>query len=120
MKVAFDIDDTLWKIERWLDEEGNKRFRQVPDYDLIAVLRWFVKNGDDVFVWSAGGVGYAQNWVEKFGLDKLVKVIPKISMPKLRETPYQGMDIAFDDCETNNARVDVLVRREKDEEDVNS
>lgn len=70
IKVAFDIDDTLCKIDR-------KHYRQVPDYDLIQVLRWFAGNGDQVFVWSAGGVDYAQTIVDKLGLTDLVTVIPK-------------------------------------------
>lgn len=104
MKVAFDIDDTLWKIDRKLKA-------QVPDYDLIQVLRWFYNNGDEVFVWSAGGLDYAQQIVDKLGLTEMVTVIPKISMAKLLEKRYTGMDIAFDDCETNLAKVDVQVRR---------
>ncbi len=119
MRVAFDIDDTLWKIRRrapLCDETcpkpyctvHNPKFDQVPDYDLIQVLRWFATNGDEVFVWSAGGVDYAQQIVTKLGLDELVTVIPK-------SEPQEGntfIDIAFDDCETRLAKVDVQVRRE--------
>ncbi len=118
MRVAFDIDDTLWKC-RYLvpdcDENcprpyctvHNPKMDQVPDYDLIQVLRWFHANGDDVYVWSAGGVDYAQTIVRRLGLDQFVTVIPK------RE-PQDGnifIDIAFDDCETQLARVDVRVKR---------
>ena len=105
MKVAFDIDDTIWKIDR-------KHKIQVPDYDLIQVLRWFANNGDEVFVWSAGGQDYAQTIVDKLGLTDLVEVIPKISSAKILEKRYEGMDIAFDDCETNLAKVDQRVKRE--------
>lgn len=108
MKIAFDVDDSIWKIDR-------EHKRQVPDYDLIQVLRWFYNNGDEVFVWSAGGQGYAQDIVDKLGLTEMVTCIPKISRAKLLEKRYEGMDIAFDDCETNLAKVDVLVKRNNNE-----
>ena len=103
-RIAFDIDDTLWKI----DKEAR---RQVPDYDLIAVLRWFYNNGDSVFVWSAGGTDYAQTIVNNLGLDKMVKVIPKISSGGQLKKRYEEIDIAFDDCETLLAKVDIRVKR---------
>lgn len=96
LKVAFDIDDTLWKIRR---DHGD----QVPDYDLIAVLRWFYKNGDKVFVWSAGGVDYAKSIVRRLGLDDMVEVIVK--------EKRNDIDVAFDDAETGLAKVDVPVKR---------
>lgn len=52
--VAFDIDDTLWKIRRLTpncSENCKKgeyckvhkpKLDQVPDYDLVQVLRWFL------------------------------------------------------------------------------
>lgn len=96
LKVAFDIDDTLWKIRK--DHRD-----QVPDYGLIAVLLWFVNNGDKVFVWSAGGVEYAKSVVRRLGLDDVVEVIPK--------GKREGIDIAFDDAETGLAKVDIGVKR---------
>lgn len=111
-RISFDVDDTIWKIDR-------KYKCQVPDYDLIQVLRWFANNGDDVFVWSAGGIDYAQTIVDKLGLTDLVKVISKNSAGQTWNGPSSHgpeldvpMDIAFDDCETNLAKVDVKVRRE--------
>lgn len=99
IKISFDIDDTLWKIDA-------KHMRQVPDYDLIQVLRWFYNNGDQVYVWSAGGMDYAKTIVDKLGLTDMVTVISKEVVQDNR------MDIAFDDCETNLATVDVVVKRE--------
>lgn len=98
MTIAFDIDDTLWKIRA---EEGF--MDQVPDYDLIQVLRWFVQNGDTIYFWSAGGTDYCQTIVTKLGLDDLGTVIEKGSIK---------VDIAFDDQETNLGTVDVRVNRE--------
>lgn len=95
MRVAFDIDDTLWKVRE-------KQLDQVPDYDLIQLVRWFAGNGDEVFFWSAGGVDYATQIIRKLGLDELGTVIEKGSIK---------VDIAFDDQETNLGIVDVKVRR---------
>ncbi len=102
-KIAFDIDDTLYKIRK---EERD----QVPDYDLIQVLRWFYNNGDNVYVWSAGGIDYAKTIVKKLGLDRMVTVIPKVALGD-DSNPHQ-IDIAFDDCETKLAKVDIRVKRE--------
>lgn len=107
MKIAFDVDDTIYKIDHNNPEGG-----QIPDYDLIGVLRWFYENGDDVYVWSAGGVDYAKQIVRKLGLQKYVhSVIPKVKLGD-DSNPYK-IDIAFDDCETKLAKVDVLVKRPK-------
>lgn len=96
IKVAFDIDDTLWKVRY------RPHLDQVPDYDLIQVLRWFYKNGDKIYFWSAGGVDYCQTIVTKLGLDDYGEVIEKGSMK---------VDIAFDDAETSLGKVDVRVDR---------
>lgn len=96
--VAFDIDDTLWKVR----VRGNKG-DQIPDYDLIQVLRWFYENGDKVIVWSAGGIDYALKIAEKLGIDEMVTVVEKGSIKT---------DIAFDDRETKLGKVDIQVKRE--------
>lgn len=105
-KIAFDVDHTIWKIEKGADG----RPHQVPDYDLIQVLRWFHNNGDEVYVWSAGGVDYAKTIVHKLGLDHIVTVIPK----GIYGEPESGlkMDISFDDEEVNLASVNIKVSRE--------
>ncbi len=97
MRIAFDVDDVLWKIDK-------EYARQVPDYNIIQVLLWFYNNGDEVFVWSAGGLDYAQTIVDKLGLTKMVTVIEK-------NADDYDIDIAFDDCETNLATVDIKVKR---------
>lgn len=119
MKIAFDIDDTLYKIVEITDEnelaslphQKAKHWKQIPDYDLLQVLRWFVNNGDEVFVWSAGGEDYARNFVNKFGIEG-VSVIRKMHTDKEGVgTGMHVMDIAFDDCETRLAKVDIRVKR---------
>lgn len=96
IKVAFDIDDTLWKIR--VDQRD-----QVPDYDIIQVLRWFAKNGDEIYFWSAGGMDYCQTIINKLGLDELGTVVEKGSFKP---------DIAFDDCEAYLGQVTVRVQRD--------
>ena len=94
-KIAFDIDNTLMKWDReWK--------LQTPDFALIAVLNWFVGNGDDVIVWSGGGKDYADRTVEKLGLHGVRTVAPKGS---------EKVDIAFDDEMTSLGLVDVYIRR---------
>lgn len=103
MRIAFDIDDTLWKIEGEFPH-----FRQVPDYDLIQVLRWFYNNGDRIFVWSAGGTQYAQKIVDDLGLSSMVTVVIKSS--------ELCPDITFDDMSVKLGRVNVKVNRPRREE----
>ena len=105
MRIAYDIDDTLWKIDR-------KYHNQVPDYDLIQVLRWFVNNGDEVFVWSAGGIEYANTIVMKLGLTDMVKVIPKGKFGNKQ----LDIDITFDDDSHEQiGKVNVIINRENPE-----
>lgn len=106
ISVAFDIDDTIWKI-------NSKMRRQEPDYKLINVLLWFVENGDNVFIWSAGGVDYARTITAKLGLDEYVKVIPKPNIGSQDRT----IDLCFDDSEVGLALATVLVYRAHNEEE---
>lgn len=46
MKIAFDIDDTLI-IPSVVT--GN---RDVPNFDTIAIYRWFQAQGHEMFLWS--------------------------------------------------------------------
>lgn len=74
------------------------------------MLRWFVNNGDEVFVWSAGGVDYAKMIVEKLGLDEMVTVIPKGKFGD-RSNPAD-IDLTFDDDkEEKIGRVNITVFR---------
>lgn len=110
--VAFDIDHTLWKvIEDTCDVSATHprgwRIRQVPDYDLIAVLRWFYNNGDKIYVWSAGGVDYAKMVCEKLGLDHMVEILPKGNW-----SGRPHVDLCFDDEDVELARVNVQMKRD--------
>ena len=110
LNIAFDIDDTLYKIE--MGEDGHAL--QVPDHELIAVLKWFHANGHNIFVWSAGGVDYAKTIATKLGVGKLVRAVPKSGWNDGFAPP---MDIAFDDQETSLAQIDVRVLRDTTYED---
>lgn len=97
LTIAFDVDNTLIipAIATGLD-------RDVPNYDTIAVYRFFQAQGHRMIVWSGGGVDYARMWSDKLGLkpdDILVKV------------NHSEVDIAFDDCDVDLAKVNVKVRR---------
>lgn len=87
-KIAFDIDGTLMVGGTY----------QTPNFRVLDVLRWFISNGDQVFVWSGGGVEYAEQIVRKLGLN--VSVIRKGS---------EKMDVSFDDEEVNLASVNIKV-----------
>ncbi len=60
--VAFDVDGTLISLE------GK------PRYDVIQVFLTLQSFGCDMFVWSGSGDWYAQNWVDKLGLEATVVV----------------------------------------------
>jgi len=88
IRVAFDIDDTLYECRP-------KYKDQAPDHDMIGVLRWFHKNGDKVYVWSAGGLDYATQMISKLGInDYVVGAIRKDSA----SAKEYGITLAFDDC----------------------
>ncbi len=106
INVAFDIDDTIWKI-------NVKMKRQEPDYKLINVLLWFVENGDNVFIWSAGGMDYCKMITNKLGLDEYVKVLPKPDLGK----KDRRIDLCFDDSEVRLATTSCLVYRKHNEDE---
>lgn len=120
INVAFDIDDTLWKVVAQFPlctdnctivynvcQLHRGKYHQVPDYELIQVLKWFYNNNHNVYVWSAGGIEYAQQIINKLGLTEMVTVIQKNN-----DTNNITIDIAFDDADTNLAKVDVKVKRD--------
>lgn len=96
LKVAFDVDDTLI-IPSVVT--GN---RDVPNYETIAIYRWFQAQGCHMIIWSGSGMDWAQTWGEKLGLQ------PDEIRPKAFD---QTIDIAFDDCEVNLAKVNIKVGR---------
>lgn len=101
MKIAFDIDDTLI-----IPAVATNMPSDTPNYEIIAVYKWFQKQGHQMILWSGGGIDYAKTWGEKLGLQ------PFNVRPKLKtEVMGDGVDIAFDDCDVDLAKVNVKVHR---------
>lgn len=87
--IAFDVDGTLI---HHLDDS--------PRYNIIQLMMFFIDNEEKVYVWSGGGIDYAQRWVDKLGFTDLVDVVEKGSFIP---------DIAFDDEHVSLGIVNVLV-----------
>ena len=96
MKIAFDVDDTLL-----IPSVAAGFGRDTPNYDTVALFRWFEAQGCEMFIWSGSGTDWAQTWADKLGLKATIIVKEK----------RDDIDIAFDDCEVDLARVNVRVRR---------
>lgn len=115
MRIAFDVDDTLWKLEEDTDPrlEGvgatcacGMPLRQVPDKVLMELVHTLATGGDNVFIWSAGGVEYVKDWIRRFApaWESLVEVIPK--------EKGHDIDISIDDQLVDLAKVNLRVTRE--------
>jgi phosphoserine phosphatase len=97
MKIAFDVDDTLI-IPSVVT--GN---RDVPNYETIKIFRWFQDQGHHMIIWSGSGIDWATTWAEKLGLTAEIR----------RKGEGDDIDIAFDDCDVELAKVNVKVKRIK-------
>ncbi len=116
MRIAFDIDDTLWKLVK--DEhpriEGIGAMcacgipvKQEEDKTMIELLEVLTLDlNTEVFLWSAGGVQYAEAWVKRHiqHLEEYIKVIPK--------EKGHDIDICFDDQDVDLAKIVLRVKRE--------
>lgn len=97
MRIAFDIDDTLL-VPSVATGFGN----DTPNYDTVAIYKWFQAQGHEMFLWSGSGVDWATTWGEKLGLQPFTVI---------RKEKQEKMDIAFDDCDVDLAKVNVKVKR---------
>lgn len=109
--VAFDIDNTLYKVidEGPIDVHfpgGPHRFVQGIDFDLMQVLLWHLKNGDSVYIWSAGGIEYAENWANRF-----LPLHPDVHVIEKSKKHKEQMDVCYDDQEVDLAKANILVKR---------
>ena len=115
LKIAFDIDDTLIvpSVATGLD-------RDTPNYETIALLKWFQRQGHDIFLWSGSGVDWAKTWGEKLGLlpfevrEKKAEIVCKskgLCVGRECVGHDYDIDIAFDDCDVDLAKVNVKVKR---------
>lgn len=99
MKIAFDVDDTLItpRVVTGLNYE-------TPNYEVINLFRWFQTQGNEMIIWSGSGIDWAKTWGEKLGLNPFtVRNKEKCS----------DVDIAFDDCDVELAKVNIKVKRIK-------
>lgn len=97
MRIAFDIDDTLIipSVARGFGDN-------TPNYEVIAIYRFFQMQGTDMILWSGSGVDWAKRWGEKLGLEPFTVRVKEASA---------DIDIAFDDCDVLLAKVNVKVKR---------
>lgn len=100
MKVAFDIDDTILvpSVAGGNGVSGDN----IPNYDVIAVYQFFQAQGAEMVLWSGSGIDWAKRWGEKFGLEPFTVQIKQKD---------ESVDIAFDDCIVDLAKVNVRVKR---------
>ena len=96
MNIAFDVDDTLIVPSV---VTGN---RDTPNYDTIALYKWFQSQGHHMIIWSGSGIDWAAAWNEKLGLQ-----CDEIRIKQKSD----DIDICFDDCDVDLAKVNVKVRR---------
>lgn len=97
LRIAFDIDDCLL-VPSVATGFGN----DTPNYDTIAILKWFQGQGHEIILWSGSGSDWAGTWGEKLGLQPFV-----VALKHKRE----DVDIAFDDCDVDLGKVNVKVSR---------
>jgi len=100
--IAWDVDDTLI-----IPSCATGFDTDVPNYDTIAVYKWFQAQGHYMIIWSGGGADYAKQWAEKFGL--------RADEYLTKGEPTSVVDIAFDDCDVMLAKVNVKVKRVKNQ-----
>lgn len=104
LRVAFDVDDTILVPSVVNGDSAPFSGDNVPNYPVIAVYKWFQEQGHEMILWSGSGTDWAKRWGEKFGLEPFTVRMKEAS---------KDVDIAFDDCDVQLARVNVKVRRIK-------
>lgn len=86
MIIAFDIDNTL------IDQYDR------PRWEIIYLLHFFVKNREDVVVWSGGGIDYCINWCNRLGILDFVRIIEKGSLKADLSFDDEKVDLAILNC----------------------
>lgn len=97
LKIAFDVDDTLI-----VPSVATGLGLDTPNYANIAIYKWFQSQGYYMVIWSGSGVDWAERWAEKLGLEPDAIYIKEKN---------DGVDIAFDDCDVDLAKVNIKVKR---------
>lgn len=98
LRIAFDIDDCLL-----IPSVATGYDRDTPNYETIAVLKWFQKQGYEIILWSGSGVDWARTWGEKLGLQPFTVIV--------KEKGTGSIGLCFDDCDVDLATVNVKVKR---------
>jgi len=62
--VAFDVDGVL------IYQVGEKE--DTPRYEVISFFHSFEDFGCIMYIWSEGGIDYAETWRKKLGLEAIV------------------------------------------------
>ncbi len=97
MIIAWDVDDTLI-----IPSVATGLPTDTPNYENIAVFRWFQDQGHHMVIWSGSGMDYAKRWADKLGLQAEIWA----------KGASAAVDIAFDDMgSVNLGKVNVKVRR---------
>lgn len=105
MIVAFDVDDTLI-VPSVAAGFGN----DVPNYEMVHIALWHIAQGHTVVIWSGSGRDWAQRWMEKLGLEHdNVRIWTKERVLDGNDQPL--VDIAYDDCDVELAKVNIKVKR---------
>lgn len=89
LKIAFDVDGTLFNYDDKPNEGIIKLLKKLADYH-------------EIYVWSGGGKGYAEQRVRELGLEEyVVSCHSKLEGLKV--------DICFDDQASKLASIDVQI-----------
>lgn len=97
LKIAFDVDDCLI-----VPSVATGSDQDTPNYETVALYKWFQKQGHYMIIWSGSGTDWATRWADKLGL-----VPDEI---RIKEK-CDDVDIAFDDCDVSLAKINVKVKR---------
>lgn len=97
MKVAFDVDGTL------IHQEGP--LSDTPRYDVVSLFKLLEQFGCEMYIWSGGGVDYAERWRDKLGL-KATVVAKGSFQPDLA---VDDMDLDFRAVERSLGKVNLQV-----------
>jgi hypothetical protein len=80
MIIAFDCDGTLLNLDG------------TPNEEVVSLARWFIKNGDRVYIWSGGGESYAGTVARRCKLQPFA-----IAAKNKYAAEALGIELAFDD-----------------------